>query len=150
MRNFELQSVVMDILGVILAVTVSRAILDGPLGIFLISKLGFWGNAWNSLYTSELRWLLVIFSYMNPLPSNALPVPFRPKLNALSIYLWRSRLEPQKVRRHTSRRNGAWYKDRQKNEIYGLYSMRTYKVLGYQTLPGPRIFLTGSWILTIN
>jgi len=33
--------VVMDILGVILAVTVSRAILDGPLGIFLISKLGF-------------------------------------------------------------------------------------------------------------
>jgi hypothetical protein len=32
--------VIMDILGVILAVTVSRAILDGPLGMFLISKLG--------------------------------------------------------------------------------------------------------------
>lgn len=32
--------VIMDILGVILAVTVSRSILDGPLGAFLISKLG--------------------------------------------------------------------------------------------------------------
>ena len=33
--------VIMDILGVILAVSVSRAILDGPLGIFLMAKLGF-------------------------------------------------------------------------------------------------------------
>mmetsp|Transcript_25514 Transcript_25514/g.62684 ORF Transcript_25514/g.62684 Transcript_25514/m.62684 type:complete len:345 (-) Transcript_25514:286-1320(-) len=32
--------VVMDILGVILAVTVSRAILDGPLGVFIMAKLG--------------------------------------------------------------------------------------------------------------
>ena len=32
--------VIMDILGVILAVTVSRAILDGPLGVFIMAKLG--------------------------------------------------------------------------------------------------------------
>jgi len=32
--------VVMDILGVIVAVTVSRAILDGPLGIFIMANLG--------------------------------------------------------------------------------------------------------------
>ncbi|CAJ1942214.1 unnamed protein product [Cylindrotheca closterium] len=32
--------VIMDILGVILAVTVSRAVLDGPLGVFIMSKLG--------------------------------------------------------------------------------------------------------------
>jgi len=33
--------VIMDILGVLLAVVVSTAILDGPLGVFLFSKLGF-------------------------------------------------------------------------------------------------------------
>ncbi|KAG7340353.1 magnesium transporter [Nitzschia inconspicua] len=32
--------VIMDILGVVLAVVVSRAILDGPLGLFITSKLG--------------------------------------------------------------------------------------------------------------
>ena len=32
--------VIMDILGVVLAVAVSRAILDGPLGMFIMSKLG--------------------------------------------------------------------------------------------------------------
>ena len=32
--------VIMDILGVILAVSVSRTILDGPFGAFLIAKLG--------------------------------------------------------------------------------------------------------------
>ena len=36
-RNFV---VIMDILGVIMAVSVSRAILDGPLGAFLIGRLG--------------------------------------------------------------------------------------------------------------
>lgn len=35
--------VVMDILGVVLAVTVSRVILDGPLGGFIMAKLGLWG-----------------------------------------------------------------------------------------------------------
>ena len=30
----------MDILGVILAVVVSKIILDGPLGVYLISKIG--------------------------------------------------------------------------------------------------------------
>jgi hypothetical protein len=40
MANTVEYIVIMDILGVILAVTVSRAILDGPLGMFLISKLG--------------------------------------------------------------------------------------------------------------
>ncbi len=33
--------VVMDILGVLLAVLVSGAILDGPLGAYLLPKLGF-------------------------------------------------------------------------------------------------------------
>jgi Mg/Co/Ni transporter MgtE len=32
--------VLMDILGVLLAVAVSKAILDGPLGVFLLGKLG--------------------------------------------------------------------------------------------------------------
>ncbi|KAG7373008.1 magnesium transporter [Nitzschia inconspicua] len=32
--------VIMDILGVVLAVVVSRAILDGPLGLFIMTKLG--------------------------------------------------------------------------------------------------------------
>lgn len=36
----EFCTVIMDILGVILAVTVSRTILDGPLGGFLVAKLG--------------------------------------------------------------------------------------------------------------
>jgi hypothetical protein len=40
MNLFSVFTVIMDILGVILAVTVSRAILDGPLGVFIISKLG--------------------------------------------------------------------------------------------------------------
>jgi hypothetical protein len=33
------KTVIMDILGVILAVTISRTILDGPFGAFLIAKL---------------------------------------------------------------------------------------------------------------
>jgi len=33
--------VIMDILGVFLAVIVSGAILDGPLGVYLLPKLGF-------------------------------------------------------------------------------------------------------------
>ncbi len=32
--------VLMDILGVVLAVLASRAILDGPLGVYILSKLG--------------------------------------------------------------------------------------------------------------
>ena len=33
--------VIMDILGVVLAVLVSKAILDGPLGVYILSKLAF-------------------------------------------------------------------------------------------------------------
>jgi Mg/Co/Ni transporter MgtE len=33
--------VIMDILGVVLAVLVSKAILDGPLGVYILSKLVF-------------------------------------------------------------------------------------------------------------
>ena len=33
--------VIMDILGVLLAVLVSGAILDGPVGVYLLSRLGF-------------------------------------------------------------------------------------------------------------
>ena len=37
---YPIRLVIMDILGVILAVSVSRTILDGPFGAFLIAKLG--------------------------------------------------------------------------------------------------------------
>lgn len=37
---YPIPLVIMDILGVILAVSVSRTILDGPFGAFLVAKLG--------------------------------------------------------------------------------------------------------------
>lgn len=36
----SIHTVIMDILGVVLAVTVSRAILDGPMGLFIMTKIG--------------------------------------------------------------------------------------------------------------